>query len=264
MPQNKTSTHTNQVVTVSFTDPAQEEAALAFARQHHLACREEPRHIDTPLYLCFTPDRLELRETQTDNAIYVDFTAGAVAHRRRFGGGRGQTIAKAVGLKQSRNPKVLDATAGLGRDSFVLASLGCSVTLVERSPIVHALLLDGIKRGILNDETGIILKQHFDLILGDAIHIMETLPQNQKPAVIYLDPMYPVRRKSAKVKKEMQLLQQLLGHQNDVPGLLSSALMCAQQRVVVKRPKGAPPVDGPLPSFCIESKSTRFDVYVTG
>ena len=69
--------------------------------------------------------------------VFVDFVAGAMAHRRKFGGGRGEAIAKAVGIKGAELPSVIDATAGLGRDAFVLASIGCQVRLVERHPVVY-------------------------------------------------------------------------------------------------------------------------------
>ncbi|HAD42901.1 MAG TPA: 16S rRNA (guanine(1516)-N(2))-methyltransferase, partial [Plesiomonas shigelloides] len=75
-------------------------------------------------------------------AICVDFVGGTMAHRRRFGGGRGEAVAKAVGIKKGYLPDVVDATAGLGRDAFVLASIGCRVRLLERHPVVAA-LLDG-------------------------------------------------------------------------------------------------------------------------
>ena len=101
-----------------------------------------------PFALVLTESRLELRKLDEPKlgAVYVDFVEGAVAHRRKFGGGRGQSIAKAVGLKSGAMPTVVDATAGLGRDAFVLASLGCKVTLNERSPVVGALLQDGLTR----------------------------------------------------------------------------------------------------------------------
>ena len=98
--------------------------------------------------LVLTSERLELRKLDESKlgAIYVDLTGGSVAHRRKFGGGKGQAIAKAVGLKNGVIPSVLDATAGLGRDAFVLASLGCKVQMIERHPVVAALLEDGIHR----------------------------------------------------------------------------------------------------------------------
>ena len=79
-------------------------------------------------------------------AIYVDFVEGELAHRRKFGGGKGQMIAKAVGLNKGFVPTILDATAGLGADAFVLASLGCEVKMIERSPLARLLLADGLER----------------------------------------------------------------------------------------------------------------------
>jgi len=95
-----------------------------------------------------TPERLELRKNtpQAPSPVYVDFIEGALGHRIKYGGGKGQLIAKAVGLNKIKNPYVLDVTAGLGRDAFVLANLGCRVLMLERSPIVAALLEDGLQR----------------------------------------------------------------------------------------------------------------------
>ncbi|MCX2957807.1 MAG: class I SAM-dependent methyltransferase, partial [Serratia symbiotica] len=92
---------------------------------------------DAPMALVLTPERLELRKRDELKlgAIYVDFVSGTLAHRRRFGGGRGEAVARAVGLKGSELPDVVDATAGLGRDAFVLAALGCRVRMLERHPV---------------------------------------------------------------------------------------------------------------------------------
>lgn len=92
-----------------------------------------------PFALVLTQGRLELQKLDEPKlgGVYVDLAEGAVAHRRKFGGGRGQSIAKAVGLKKAHNPTVVDGTAGLGRDAFVLASLGCKVWLCERHPVLN-------------------------------------------------------------------------------------------------------------------------------
>ncbi|WP_192844273.1 class I SAM-dependent methyltransferase, partial [Rodentibacter caecimuris] len=92
----------------------------------------------SPLALVQTDERLELRKLDEPKlgAVYVDFVGGAMAHRRKFGGGRGEAVAKAVGIKGNELPTVIDATAGLGRDAFVLAAIGCQVRLVERHPVV--------------------------------------------------------------------------------------------------------------------------------
>jgi len=190
--------------------------------------------------------------------ICVDFVEGAVAHRRKFGGGRGQDIAKAVGLKHGFAPHVLDATAGLGRDAFVLASLGCQVSMIERMPVVAALLENGLERAKLNSEVADIV-HNMSLIHASSIDSMDNVIQ---PDVIYLDPMYPHREKSAAVKKEMRVFQSLVGEDLDADELLAPALALAKYRVVVKRPSYAPPLAEKNPSTSIKMKKNRFDVYV--
>ena len=169
--------------------------------------------------------------------IFVDFVEGASAHRRKFGGGRGQDIAKAVGLKHGFKPSVLDATAGLGRDAFVLASLGCQVTLLERMPAVAALLENGLSRAQLNPEIGDIANQ-MKLAFGSSIEEMVNQGEHD---IVYLDPMYPHREKSAAVKKEMRVFQSLVGEDLDADELLAPAMEIAKYRVVVKRPSYAEP-----------------------
>ncbi|MGL4755264.1 MAG: class I SAM-dependent methyltransferase, partial [Aeromonadaceae bacterium] len=135
---------------IQVEDPRHHDAAAQLAEQ--LSAVTAP----APFALVYTAERLELRKLDEPalGAVYVDFVGGAVAHRRKFGGGRGQSIAKAVGLKSGANPSVVDATAGLGRDAFVLASLGCRVLMLERSPVVAALLQDGLVRGYADAEIG--------------------------------------------------------------------------------------------------------------
>ena len=192
-------------------------------------------------------------------AVRADFLEGASAHRRLFGGGSGQMIAKAVGLRPGVRPSVLDATAGLGRDAFVLAQLGCSLQLIERQPIVAALLADALERAHADPEVSpIVARMH--LRVGDAIEAMRNWA-DAVPEVIYLDPMFPERDKSAQVKKEMRLFKVLVGGDDDAPELLAAALALASHRVVVKRPRKAPPVVGARASHVIEGKSSRYDIY---
>lgn len=213
-----------------------------------------------PYALRVNLQRLELSKLDEPKlgAILVDFVEGATAHRRKFGGGRGQDIAKAVGLKHGFTPQVLDATAGLGRDAFVLATLGCNVTMMERMPVVAALLEDGLERAKLSTEVCDIA-QRMSLIHASSIESMSLATQ---PDVIYLDPMYPHRGKSAAVKKEMRVFQSLVGEDNDADALLAPALKLAKYRVVVKRPSYAPPLANKTPSTSIKMKKNRFDVYV--
>ena len=250
-----------QLVPVVPVAPALAEAALAIATRWGLPYAT---HSEAQLQLQLTAERLELVQVgeKAPGAVYVDFVGGAVAHRRRFGGGRGQSIAKAVGLKGGASPTVLDATGGLGRDAFVLASLGCRVTLLERSPVVAALLEDGLKRAIADEEIGGWVAERLSLIHADAVTWMERLEEQDFPEVVYLDPMFPHRRKSAQVKKEMFILQQLLGSDEDAEHLLPAALRVARKRVVVKRPDYAPVLGGMKPTMAITSKKHRFDVYV--
>ncbi|MES9902319.1 MAG: class I SAM-dependent methyltransferase [Sedimenticola sp.] len=215
------------------------------------------------LVLVKTKQRLELRQ-KGDNApgpVFIDFVSGKSAHRRHFGGGRGQPLARAIGLKQGRTPRVLDATAGLGRDAFVLASLGCEVLMVERSPVIAALLQDAIERGLADPETAEIINR-MTLIEGDAQEILTAIPDKSRPDVVYLDPMYPHRGKSALVKKEMRLFRMLVGDDEDSAAVLAAARRVARNRVVVKRPAKAPTIDKTQPSMAINSPNTRYDVYL--
>jgi 16S rRNA (guanine1516-N2)-methyltransferase len=196
---------------------------------------------------------------QAPGPVRVDFVEGAVAHRRVFGGGSGQMIAKAVGVQPGMRPRVLDATAGLGRDGFVLASLGCAVTLIERQPLIAALLEDGLARARGDREVGPIVAQ-MQLLTGNAIELMDAW-EGEPPQVIYLDPMFPHRDKSALVKKEMRLFRPFVGDDLDAPALLAAALALASHRVVVKRPRKAPIIAGATPGYALEGKSSRYDIY---
>lgn len=221
---------------------------------------------DSPLALVQTEqngiERLELRKLDEPKlgAVYVDFVSGAMAHRRKFGGGRGEAIAKAVGIKKDYLPSVIDATAGLGRDAFVLAAIGCQVRLVERHPVVYLLLQDGLQRAYQDAEIGAMMQQNMQLLLVKQID--ELAQQGTKADVVYLDPMYPHKVKSALVKKEMRVFQHLVGADEDADDLLAPALQIAQKRVVVKRPDYAQFLAEKAPHFSRETKNHRFDIYL--
>ncbi len=215
----------------------------------------------TDMQLVKTPQRLELHQASGGCVLYIDFVFGKNAHRRQFGGGRGQPLARAVGLKKGLNPKVLDATAGLGRDAFVLATLGCKVQLAERSPVIAALLQDGLDRALEDAAVGQIAAR-MELFSADAILFMRGLKGAYRPEVVYLDPMYPHRKKSALVKKEMRVFRALVGDDPDAAELLQVARECAMARVVVKRPAKAGFLDEAEPSMSISSPNTRYDVYI--
>jgi 16S rRNA (guanine1516-N2)-methyltransferase len=218
-------------------------------------------HADLPFTLVTQNNRLELQKTDEPKlgSICVNFVSGAMAHRRQFGGGRGEAIAKAVGVKGEYLPSVIDATAGLGRDAFVLASIGCHVTMFERHPVVAALLSDGLQRAYQDLDIGHWIEQHLHLIYDSSIEGLRAYPE--KPDVVYLDPMFPHRQKSALVKKEMRIFQQLVGSDSDADSLLAPARQLARKRVVVKRPDYAPFLANQKPTAEIKTKNHRFDIY---
>lgn len=236
--------------------PEYSDAARALADELHL-----PLAGESEFALQLGAEGLQLQELGVGAAgpVRVDFVDGALAHRRQQGGGNGQMIAKAVGIQPGIRPLILDATAGLGRDAFVLAQLGCTVTLIERQPLIGALLADGLRRARLDAEVGPIVER-MHLLAGNAIELMAAWP-GDPPQVIYLDPMFPHRDKSSLVKKEMRLFRPLVGADDDAPELLKAALALASHRVVVKRPRKAPAIAGQAPGYVLEGKSSRFDIY---
>ena len=227
-----------------------------------LAERWQLQHDDDALMaLVLTAGHLELRKRDEPKlgGIFVDFVDGAMAHRRKFGGGRGEAVAKAVGIKSGYLPDVVDATAGLGRDAFVLAAIGCRVRMLERNPVVAALLDDGLRRGYADPEIGPWLRERLTLLHASSLQALTDI--SPPPDAVYLDPMYPHKQKSALVKKEMRVFQSLVGPDEDADGLLEPARQLAKKRVVVKRPDYAPPLAGVATANAVTTKSHRFDIY---
>ena len=197
----------------------------------------------------------------TDEIPVCDFVGGAVGHRLRFGGGRGQALPKAVGMKGGRTPEIVDATAGLGRDAFLLASLGAHVTLIERSSEMYTILLDGIARGRIAGGDVADAIGRMTVLFGDARDLLPGL----SPEVVLVDPMHPPRKSSALVKNEMRLIRGIVGTDEDSDELMKVALRSARRRVVLKWPMRAAPMAGiRSPSHQIKGKSTRYDVFMTG
>jgi 16S rRNA (guanine1516-N2)-methyltransferase len=209
-----------------------------------------------------TDGRLELSRTDAKQvgSLSVDFVKGTLAYRLKFGGGREQAIAKAVGLKHNLNPKVLDLTAGLGRDAFVLASLGCCVHMIERCPPIAVLLEDGLKRAKIDPNIGSWVSERLSFEYNNSIEALSDL--NFKPDVIYLDPIFPEKKKSSLVKKDMQLVQFLAGVDEDADKLFESAYSLNPPRIVVKRPDYADFIANVKPDTSIKTKKYRFDVYL--
>ena len=193
--------------------------------------------------------------------LRVDFVMGAVAHRLRFGGGRGQDIAKAMGFRNGNTPTIIDATAGLGRDSFLLASLGAQVTMIERSDKMHMLLEQGMERAFNEGGQFREIIERMTLLKGDAKDIIPTLTAE----AILIDPMHPERKNSALVKQDLRQVRDIVGSDEDAADLVRLAIMHAQKRVVLKWPAKADPIEGVQKcSHQILGKTTRYDVFMTG
>lgn len=250
---------TERLPLVPESSALQAAAEVLAARWHFPVQGEVP---ESGYYLALGEEHLALHQAgpKAPGEVFVDFVGGALGHRQRFGGGRGQAIAKAVGLKSGACPTVLDATAGLGRDAYVLASLGCRVRMLERSPIVAALLEDGLRRA-REVEHCVETIARMDWRLAEAAAYLQGL-EEERPDVVYLDPMFPPRTKAAKVKKGMAAFHELLGIDPDADRLLPLALQAARQRVVVKRPAYAEALNRQAPTMSIKTKKNRFDVYV--
>ena len=215
-----------------------------------------------PFILIFAGDRLALQQTGAGapGPVAVDFAEGAAAHRRNSGGG--ELIVKAVAGERQRRPTVFDATAGLGRDSFVLASRGYPVTLCERSAVIAALLEDGLRRAAVRQDAELdAILRRMTLHCGDAVAYLQQCDPQQRPDVVLIDPMFPASGKSALVKKEMRAFHQVVGPDCDSDSLLEAALAAARHRVVVKRPRKAEELAGKKPNFSISGKAIRFDIY---
>ena len=212
--------------------------------------------------LCYEQEGLGLRslDENTPGLLRVDFSEKSLSWRLRHSGKK-QAIAKAVGMNAKYSPGVIDATAGLGKDGFILAFLGCTVHLIEQSPILHALLVDGLVRARYCDDS--LMREaanRITLSCGDSLECLTNLPPAQ---VIYIDPMFPKRKKSARVKKNMRVLQKFLPTQATSQELLALSLTCAANRVVVKRPRYAAFLDHRKPDFQLLGKASRYDVYLS-
>ncbi|QCI99792.1 class I SAM-dependent methyltransferase [Agrobacterium larrymoorei] len=200
-----------------------------------------------------------MAKKEPTESYVVDFVGGAVGHRLRSGEGRGQALPKAAGFSKGRTPKIVDATAGLGRDAFLLASLGAEVMLIERSPEMHAHLLDGIERARAAGGVYENIASRMTLLHGDSRELLKTLD----PEVVIVDPMHPPRQNTALVKKEMRVLRDVVGSDPDQRELMEVALECARKRVVLKWPLRAAAMAGiQKPSHQILGKNTRYDVFM--
>lgn len=207
---------------------------------------------------------LQALEKPLPGPVRVDLAEGTLGWRLSPERARGELVVKACGLKKMSGhvPMILDATAGLARDACVLVAAGARVLAAERSPVIAALLEDGFRRAREHaDLAGLLARLEFRA--GDSRELLAALAGSaDKPDVVYLDPMFPHREKSALVKKEMRVFRAVVGEDDDADTLLPLALAAAGRRVVVKRPRLAPVLGGMAPELVMEGRSGRFDIYL--
>jgi 16S rRNA (guanine1516-N2)-methyltransferase len=244
---------TSARIAVAGSDPARAAEAEALARELGVPLSGDGGNAE--LLLVVTAERLELRDAGDPRVgpVYADF--GRLDLRPHGPSlSRRQPLARAFGKKVRT---IVDATAGLAQDALLLALLGFRVTAIERSPVAAVLARDGLRR--FGAARGVALDARLELLGGDARTLLATLPA---PDAVYLDPMFPPkRRKSAAVRKEMRLLRALVGDDADAAELLALARTRARERVVVKRPDDAAPL-APDPHASIAGKLVRYDVYL--
>lgn len=214
-----------------------------------------------PLTLILDSGKVSLAGSNAAEApVLVDFAGGALDYRRAHGGGRhSEGVARAC-FGRLKNPVIFDGTAGLGRDAFILASLGARVHLFERNPVVRLLLRDGLRRGRECGIPEVLEITDERMILEDAFSV--TLYRGSvMPDTVYLDPMYPERKKSALVKKDMRIFHELLGQDADREEYLQAVLAANYRKTVMKLPKWAEIMEPERVNTAVSTKNHRFVVY---
>lgn len=227
-----------------------------------VATVDQARERGFPLVLDYFPEGLGLLRTGArERPLVVEFVVGRQGWRAGHDRFRHELVVKSCLSGKGADPgnRVVDATAGLGRDSFLLACAGAQVTLMEHQPVLVAMLRDGLNRlaRVMPE-----VAERMTLLEGDATELLVQL--DERPDCVLLDPMFPERRKSAAVKKELLLLQYLESAPSSTQeqALLEAAKATGAKRVVVKRPLKAPPLAGCSPAFQRAGKAIRFDVYL--
>ena len=210
------------------------------------------------------PEGLELRQDERGLALVGDGMElrgdfARLLPRLRYDRVGRELLVRAARIKGLAHPTVVDATAGLGEDSLLLAAAGFEVTLCERDPVIAALLADTLERAA-QDERLAGYAAHMHLVPGDAIEILAKL--DEVPDVVFLDPMFPEKRKRAATNKKLQLFQQLESPCADEEALMAAALAARPRKVVVKRPLKGPYLAGVKPSSSLAGKVVRYDVIV--
>lgn len=239
------------------------EEAKALAHRLSLSVLfEESDEFD--LYLCFGEEGLFLMGEGT--RVMGDFSNAL--RRLKPANLNGEMLVKASGIKKlakkgkTSPPLAIDATAGLGEDSLLLAAAGFHVIMFERDPVIAALLRDAIHRAKFHPELEAIMER-MELHEGDSISEMRKLSEGgTHPELVLLDPMFPGRSKSGLVKKKFQLIHGLEEPCKDEEELFAAAKALKPLRIIVKRPLKGPFLAMEKPGFSIQGKTIRYDGYI--
>lgn len=171
-----------------------------------------------------------------------------------------ELLVKAAKIKNtSEELTALDATAGLGDDSLLLAAAGFKVKMYERNPVMFELLCDTLRRAKNIPELTDVVSR-MEVINADSIETMNETEQT--PDVILLDPMFPERQKSSLVKKKLQMIQKLEIPCIDETEMLYAAIKCQPKKIIVKRPPKGPYLAGVKPDYSLKGKAVRFDCII--
>lgn len=236
------------------------EKALNFSKQFALEVISDLKLDDQQAAFEFIEQELRLHLLLDEKLTHIVFnlTEGELAYRANKVSKSNEVIAKAIGCKPHYRPKVLDATAGMGRDAFIMALLGCHVVMQERNFAIYQLLKNALER-LYEHINFSHLNNQLQLVHCDSVNVLKDIENFD---VIYCDPMFPERKKSALVKKEMRIFKLLSGDDFDADNLFIKALQSGIKRTVVKRPKGAPFLANKQPNHQITAKQFRFDIYL--
>lgn len=206
-------------------------------------------------------------EIKNDNGLYLTDESGQVLKgdftrlipRLKPNNLPTELLAKAAKIKNASFPiTAVDATAGLGEDSLILAAAGFNVTLFEKNEVIFSLLQDAIKRAEAVEELKEIVGR-MKAINCDSIAMMKSL--DFEPDVILLDPMFPERQKSALVKKKLQMIQKLESPCVDECEMIFSAMGAKPRKLIVKRPPKGEYLAGIKPDYSLKGKAVRFDCF---
>ncbi|MDO4977482.1 MAG: class I SAM-dependent methyltransferase [Eubacteriales bacterium] len=205
------------------------------------------------LYLCFDQEGLSLCKGKL--SMRGDYTQ--MLSRILPGKLQHEKLVKAAKIKGiGEHPTAIDATAGMGEDTLILAAAGFHILMYEKDPVICLLLEDTLRRAAKEDKLAPIVAR-MQVVEGDSVTAMRAC--TTMPDLIYLDPMFPARTKSGLIKKKFQLLQQLESPASDGEDMLQAAISANPRKIVIKRPQKGEYLGGVKPSYSIPGKAIRYD-----